>query len=131
MADYLDIRALQEPFDLGPDASGRAQWTFNITVIKSQSDTFAEEVVGLLTDGGVTDIYVVSTSKIPAGDGPFTVVIETGGTSGLRVHDQLMPKWPRPAARIVVHATDPRRARQVCRLAHNALAGVRNATVTP
>ena len=34
---YREINALQEPFDLGPDALNRAQVAFNVTAIKRPS----------------------------------------------------------------------------------------------
>lgn len=135
MTRYLDIRPLQEPFDLGLDGLSRSQWSFNITVIKTESTTFAAEIIGLLEGASVgtfgVDIFTSSKSVVPDGDGPYTSLLETGGTAGLRVHDQLKPKYPRPAARIVVRATDPKVAHDLCWVAYNALAGVRNATVTP
>lgn len=136
MAKYLDIVALQEPFDLGPDATGnRTQWSFNITVIKTESDTFVEEIAALLVAAGVgvlnSTLFLGSAAKIPSGDGPYTSILTTSGTSGLRTHNQSMPAYPRPAARIVVRAKNPVTARATCRAAYTALAGVRNTTVTP
>ena len=135
MSRILILTLLQEPFDLGSDASGRAQYTFNIISTKTESQTWLEEVARLLTNASVgvlnTNIFLSSKAQVPTGAGPFLSIIETGGTSGIKIHDQTRPAYPRPAARIVVRASTVAAARAMAWAAHTVLAGVSNTTVTP
>lgn len=135
MARFLQVADLQEPFDLGPDPSGRARYAFNIVVTKTASDTFDDELVAVLQNASVgtlnSNIFVGRSADIPTGDGPYLSIIETGGYAGLRIHDQRRPAYPRPGAQIVARATSPVAARTMARAAYNALVDVVNATVTP
>jgi hypothetical protein len=135
MSRILILTCLQEPFDLGLDANDRAQFSFNIIATKTQSTTWAEEVTALLVNGGVgvynTNIFRSSKAVIPTGAGPYLTIIETGGVAGVKIHNQLAPAYPRPAARIVVRASTVAAARAMAWAAHTVLAGVSNLTVTP
>jgi hypothetical protein len=135
VAKWLDVVLFQEPFPIGADASGRARLAFNILVTKTVSDTFAEEIVSILTAAGVgtygTNIFIGDVVDIPTGDGPYLSVMETGGLSGLRIHEQTRPAYSRPGAQLIVRATTYDAARTMARAAHNALAAVSNAVVTP
>jgi hypothetical protein len=132
---YQEINPLQEPFDLGVDDLGRVRIAFNISVVKRPSDTFAEEIVKLLTTAGVgiaaTNIFIGSGAAVSPGDGPYLNVVETGGLSPRRTHNSVAtPAYTRPSAQIVARAKTYAAARTMARNAYNALVGVRNTTIT-
>jgi hypothetical protein len=136
MTYWRETEPLQEPNDLGLDASGRAQVVFNIIVTKNPSNTFLEEIVKLLVDASVgvlnTNIFTTSTYPIPEGDGPYLTITETGGTIPERTHNEIaLPAFQRPAAQILVRAKTYGAARTMCRAAYNSLVGVRNQEITP
>lgn len=134
MARYLEITPLQSPFDMGLDTSGRAQVVFNVMARKTASGTFIEEIIKLLTTAGAgtsTNIFATSKSQIPPGAGPFLSLTETGGAAPLRIHNQLAPAYERVTMQIMARASTYDAARTMARNAYNALAGVRNTTVTP
>lgn len=131
MARYRQIKVLQEPFDLGLDSQGRQKYVFNIAVIKTPSDTFAEEMLQRFQDQSVgtraVNLFWGSNAKIPTTDGPFLNLVETGGTEPERTQNEIFPPaYPRPSAQIVVRAKSTKAARLMSRAAYNAVAGVRN-----
>jgi hypothetical protein len=134
MARYLDIQPLQEPFDDGKEGNHQ-RVTFNITVSKTESETFEEELIKILTDASVGDsenIFASSKAAVPEGDGPFLHVIATGGASPLRIHNVISPPaYPQPTAQLVTRAKSYKAARAMARAAYLALAAIRNTTVTP
>lgn len=136
MARYLDINVLQIPFDTGLDSAGRATYGFNILTMKADAgpgvDTFAEEIASLLGLVAGSTLFAGSKSTLPSDpSASFVSIIETVGIDGVRIHNQLRPAYPRPAARLVAHAPTTTGARALACAAYDALAGVRNATVTP
>lgn len=133
-AFYQEIAPIQEPFDLGKDEKSRQQVVFNISTVKTASDVFLEELVQILEDASVgtfnVDIFASSAVSIPTGDGPYLSIVETGGVAPGRIQNQIAPAYPRPSAKIVVRAVRYVDARTMARAAYNALAAVRNQTVT-
>lgn len=132
---YREIEIVQELQDLGLDANGRSIVAFNIDVVKRPSDTFLEEITGLLVAAGVgvyeTNIFNTSAADLPEGVGPFLTIVETGGTSPERTHNDIgPPAYPRPSAQVAVHGKGYELARAMARGALNALVGIRNTTVT-
>lgn len=126
---YQRIVPLQEPFDLGLDAAGRAQVVFNLMATKTQSDTFLEELTKILVTAGmvVNTIFQGAQALIPDGDGPYLSIVETGGPAALLIHNEPgLPKYPRPTAQVVGRALDYVGARTYARTAYNALMVVRN-----
>jgi hypothetical protein len=126
---------VQEPQDLGLDANGRAIVAFNINVVKTFSEEFLEEIVGRLVAQGVgvfnTDIFASSSKDLPEGDGPFLTIVATGGTSPERTqNDVATPAYPRPSAQLAVHAARFKASWNMAYDAYNALAGIRNQTLT-
>ena len=126
---------VQDPQDLGLDANGRAIVAFNINVVKTFSEQFLEEIVTLLVAGGVgvfnTDIFASSGKDLPGGAGPFLTIVATGGTSPERTqNDVATPAYPRPSAQLAVHGMDFKASWAMAYDAYNALAGIRNQTVT-
>jgi hypothetical protein len=95
---------------------------------------FLDELASILVTAHVgvlgTSIFLSSQSSIPAGDGPYLSLKETGGTSPDRTHDlTIQPAYPRPAAQIVGRAKSYVAARAMAQAAYNALVVIRNATV--
>ena len=135
MSFYQEIAPLQEPFDLGTDDKGRARVVFNVSTVKTASNTFIEELVKLLVDASVgvfnVDIFASTSVSLPAGDQAYLVIVETGGPAPGRIQNQAAPAYPRPSAKITVRAARYIDARAMARAAYDALAAVRNQTVTP
>lgn len=135
MSLYQEIEPLQEPFDLGKDDKGRQRVVFNIRVMKTASDTFVEELVKVLVDAGVgvfnTNIFASTAVSLPTDDQTYLLIVETGGTTPGRIQNQIAPAYPRPTAKITVRATKYVDARTMARAAYDALAAVRNQTITP
>jgi len=136
MTWYREIEPLQKPFDMKKDSVDRAKIVFNIAVIKGPSDTFLEEIVKLLVNGGVgiynTDIFLTSSKDIPDGPGPYLSIIETGGTFAERTHnDIILPAFERPTAQIVVRANSYAAARAMANAAYKILVAIRNLNVVP
>lgn len=132
---YLDIQDQQPPFDSGVlDGQGRAMWTFNIVATKQPSSTFLTELVTLLVGAGVgvfgTNIFISSKAVIPSGNGPFLIVIATGGVTGIRTQNDVSgPSYERPSAQITTRANSAAAAEAMARAAYAALISVRNTTV--
>ena len=126
---------VQDPQDLGLDANGRAIVAFNINVVKTFSENFLEEIIGRLVAQNVgvfnTNIFASSGKDLPEGEGPFLTVVATGGTSPERTqNDVAVPAYPRPSAQLAVHGTDFKESWDMSYAAYNALAGIRNQSLT-
>lgn len=138
MSRFLHFPLLQEPFDMGAvDSLNRSRYVFNIVVEKTPSDTFLEELAAILVAAGVgrltgtsRNIFLTSSVSIPSGDGPYLSITDTGGPGGQKIHNQIPPAYQRPGAQIVARAKNAADARRMAFAAYNALANVRNQTVT-
>jgi hypothetical protein len=137
MTWYRKIEMVQEPFDNGIDASGRAQVAFNIAVIKRSSGTFLEEIVKILVDATVgvygTTIFDTSKAILPkGGDTAFLSIIETSGSPPEDTQNStILPAYPQPSAQITARATDYTDARALARAAYVALAPIQNVDISP
>lgn len=136
MTYWREVEPIQEPFDLGIDEAGFVQVVFNINVIKNPSRTFLEELTAILVDAGVgvnnTNIFQTTRAIIPDGDGPYLVLIETGGREPERTHNYISePAFQRPSAQILVKAESYAAARIMAYDAYDALVGIRNQEITP
>jgi len=131
--DYLWIKAMQEPFDHGIDEQGRLCFGFSIMAQKAQSGTFARELISILSAANVgvfgSTLFSSTLAVIPP-TGTVVDIIETGGMSPLKVQNDVMPKYQRPTAKILVHAVKSEDAIAKARAAYNALVVVRNQAVT-
>ena len=130
MTWYVEILAVQEPFDLGLDDNKKARSVFNINTMKRPSSTFVDEIAARLEDQGVgtknVDIFATSKANIPADEGTYLSIVETTGAPSLDIHNESAPAYPRPSAQIVVRALTYELAEAKAREAYDALAGVRN-----
>jgi hypothetical protein len=92
---------------------------------------FAEDLASLLVAANVVPSSSIFTSKkaqIPAGDGPFVSIIDTGGTGPFKVHNRRYGNR-RPSAQIVARAKNATSARTTIENCYLTLAGLVNLSV--
>lgn len=132
MSYYIEILSVQEPFDIGKDSQTRRMFSCNYSVrAQYPVSDFEREMVKLISDSGNgifgTDIFIGRNAAIPSSDGPYTIVINTGGRSPDESHDT---KYQNLSCQIVVVAMDY----QLCQSRANAiwreLDGKRSITVS-
>jgi hypothetical protein len=96
--------------------------------------SFLEEVAGRLVSQSVgtlgSNIFLGSKAVIPPGDGPYLVLIETGGSAPTRVQNKASANTQRPTAQISVRAKTTPVARAMAKAAYDALDGVFNTTLS-
>ena len=139
MTQYLRFDALQEPFELDLDEKARSVWAFNAIALKRPSTTFTEELLNVLVAAGVgaitspaKNLFAGMKAVIPEGDGPYTLVIATGGPAPLLTHNEpTLASYQRPTVQITVRASDTRVAKTRIYLAYDAIMAIRNVDVSP
>lgn len=136
-AYYRRIKMLQEPNDeLGLDKNGRPRWSFNIGIEKSPSsvDHTGLELTRLLQDESLgtetVDLFTGRRAAVPDGDGPYTQVLVNAGASPEMIQNQDAPFTERPNAQIVVRAASNAVARAKARAVYDALAVIKNRTLS-
>jgi hypothetical protein len=86
---------------------------------------FLDEIANRIVTQGAgvlgTNLFLSTKSTIPSGDGPYTSLVEYGGTTSRRTQNHTATQ--RPSAQIVVRAKTYQSARSQCVLVHNALGG--------
>lgn len=92
---------------------------------------FIDEVISILVAGGIGTfpgtIIGSTLGKIPTGPGPYTSVVESGGSGPEGTHNSTKtPAYERPNAQIVVRASDYKVAATRAQLAYNTLYPIRN-----
>lgn len=76
-------------------------------------------------------MFVSTRAVIPTGAGPYLLLTETGGAAPLRTHNSVAtPAYQRPSAQILVTGGTYAAALTMVRAAYDALAGVRNTTIS-
>ena len=92
-----------------------------------------EDVASLISGAGVaalnTTMFLSTAASIPAGAGPYLLIVETGGLEPERLHNFAEPAYERPGAQITVRASSYVSARNMARLAFDAVDGVYNTTI--
>lgn len=90
-----------------------------------------DDLKTLSVAGGVSagSILLSSYAKIPAGDGPFLSIIETGGTAPDRTQGVAGNAYENPGAQFLARGASYTAARAMLVLAYNAVTGVQNQTV--
>jgi hypothetical protein len=87
--------------------------------------SFLDEISARLVSQGVVGsaaIFVSSKALIPAGDGPFISLTETGGAGPVFVHNATTsPAQQRPSVQVLTRAKAYETAVTTARLAYNAL----------
>lgn len=86
------------------------------------------------TSAGVTGIFLGSNAKLPElgqgnGDGPFIVLIQTGGLSPMFVHNYAGAHVRRPSAQVGVRGTKWSTVSPKAEAAYAALNGIWNTTI--
>lgn len=124
------------PFEAGLDDQHRMRFSFPVMADKRHSNTFPEEILGLLVTAGVgtlgVNLFLGGSYTLPKGDGPYLQVIITAGRESDETHNSItVPAYVRPAAQIICRAKDYAAARSQITLAYNALCGVVNRNVNP
>lgn len=136
MSKWQRVSMMQShPQDIGNDSAGRVALRFNFMATKEPSATAEEEVVKLLVAAGVgvfgTNIFSSSASVLPTGAGPYLLITDTGGPSGIYQHNEAKPAYSRATFAITVYAKSFVAARAMWHAAYDALSVVVNQTVTP
>jgi hypothetical protein len=130
---YLSIRAVQHPFDIGPDNNSRPQVSCNYEVTGAAPiSNLAEEVMGLIVAAGLgiigTTIFKGRAAIIPTtGDGPFTQIIVTSGYEPFQTHNN--DRYERPTFQVVVRAKTYTAAETRALAVYRLLDGQHNVTV--
>lgn len=137
MTWYQRIVPVSPPYDLGPDDQTRVMCAFRVDVVKEPSDTFLEEIVGVLVGAGtVVDnvtIFISSEAALPedAEDAlPFIHLTEDSGASSIQVADR-PNAYERPTAKLIAHGRDYKTVRALAREAFLVLGRVRNIDLVP
>ncbi len=132
---YLSLKPDTDPFPLALDDSDRVLFAFNVRAECDPTEQFEEELIGLLVNAGVgtwtpvdnRDIFAGPKAVIPTGDGPYLLIMPSGGASPLDTHNQIRDTH-RPAAQITTRAASYTAARGMAWDAHAAL-DIRNTEV--
>lgn len=132
MTRYLEIVADQDPFPAGVDTNSRTMFACNYSCMAANPVAkFEEEIARILFDAGLlvlgTNCWIGPDARVPAGDGPFITLINTGGTSPIETHNG--DKYRRMSIQIVVRALTYQVARTRARAIWDELDGKRNFTV--
>lgn len=93
-------------------------------------DEIAARLVGQSVGVLGSSIFLGSGAIIPAGDGPYMTIIETGGSAPTRIHNIAGASTQRPTAQIAVRAKSYSVARAMAKAAYAALDGVWNTTLS-
>lgn len=133
MSTYLEILALQRPFPIGVDENQRVMFSVNFEAIAAANvNQWEEEIADVLTDASLatlgTDTFIGPLAVWPTGAGPYTNILDTGGSSPDETHNG--DTYENLSAQIVVKATSYTTARTRALAIWRALDGVRNQTVT-
>lgn len=105
MSQYLEILAVQSPFYIGQDEQARHMFSVNFNIIAGGPITaLSQEMVKLITSNslGTSAVDTFIGNTVPTGDGPFTLIIPTGGRSSLFAHDD--EELERPSIQVLVRA---------------------------
>lgn len=129
---YIEILSVQHPFPINTDTYNRPMFSFNLDALAESPVTdWEEDVVSILHSAGLatlgTDTYVGPLAVIPAGDGPYINVVDTGGSSPVETHNGV--KYERLSAQIVVRAVSYTSARTRAQSIWQALDGLRGIVV--
>lgn len=95
---------------------------------------FADEIAARLVTAGIgvlgTTLFIGSKAVLPAGAGPLTTIVETGGSGSTYVQNQAAAATKRPTAQVTCRATSYAAARTKAAAALAALDGVWNTTLS-
>lgn len=136
---YLQILANQEPFPIGStDADKRARISCNYACMVDGEHNVEIDIKDLLvnrglgvfaTSGVVTpnSIFIGHKATIPTGDGPYILILATGGLGQLETHNYT--KQTRPWVQIIVYATNYQLGMQKALAIKSAIGSLRNVRI--
>lgn len=96
---------------------------------------FLQDLIYILEHAGIgltygTNVFVGSRAILPTGDGPFVVLIETGGSAPEGTHNLTdVPAYVQPSAQVVCHALDYLIARDKAQEIYEAFYAIMNQLV--
>lgn len=132
--NYISITAIQRPFTVAVDEQGRTVFSCNYEAVAwSIADhPFEGEVMSLIVAAGLgtiaTDLFYGPNAPIPTGDGPYTTVIDTGGTEPAETHGD--ERYENLSFQVLVQGLSTATARTRANLIWDALDGVQDTLVT-
>lgn len=131
MSQYISLSAVQSPFYIGPDEMNRHVFSVNFNIVGGGPiAAMAQEVAKLISDNGLgtsgTDMFIGNT--VPTGNGPFILLIPTGGRSTILSHDD--ERLERPSLQILVRATVYPTAEARIMAIYRLIDGVHNIALT-
>ncbi len=140
MTRYLEILAIQRPFDFNVDENNRIMFSCNFEAMaESLVDTWEKEIAKLISDaslgtlwnGTTGDMFIGQASVIqpPGGDGPFITLIDTGGTAPVSIHNSQDAAYEKLSLQVVVRGKDYYTARDRALAIWRLLDGQREVTV--
>ncbi len=139
MSRWLSIEVLSDIADNGLDFDDRQKFGFNLIVTCVNPTEFEDEVGRVLIDAGATtsfgtDMFAMSKSNIPTGDGPYVSIVATGGPKPMRTHnadrDESAPAYRRLTVQVVARAKNSKTARAKAHACFDALFAIVNQTIT-
>lgn len=129
---YEEIIALQSPFTYGVDLQNRVIFSCNFLVhALSPVLKLEDDIEQMMRTGAVLGsdeiLYTGPRAVIPDGDGPFILLVSTGGHQSDETHDT---KRDNPSFQIITRATDYNLARDRALSIYQYLDGLRSVQIT-
>lgn len=133
---YLEILSAQRPFPFNVDANKRTMFSCNyVAVAAAPANDFEEDMVRLLhlagaavqTPAASRNIWIGPATPLPTTDGPFSLLINTGGAEPAQTHDGA--KYERVSFQVVTVGRAYSAARDAANAIWRALDGQRGVVV--
>lgn len=129
---FIEILALQNPFTIGVDPQKRNIFSMNFQCKTAGTvSKFEESIIKILSDAGIcilgTNAFIGPSSVMPDGDGPFILLINTGGYGPEQSKDDYILQ--NPSFQILVYGGNYVTARDKADLIWRELHGKRGVTV--
>lgn len=132
MSRYLEILAVQRPFQFDVDANKRVMFSANYQALAAAPVAdWEREVYKLINTAGLgtlgTDTFISAAETLPVGDGPYVQILDSGGRATDETHGAA--RYERLSVQIVVTAKDYLAGRTRALAIWRVLDGQRNITV--
>lgn len=129
---YLEIISVQNPFPFAVDAKNRHMFSVNFDLLVTHPiPHFEEDIISILSSAGLAtsgvDIFYGLKVSIPDGNGPYTLIKNTGGLGSEETHNG--DKYRRMSMQIVVYAVVFSAGRTRIEAIWNELDGKREVTI--
>lgn len=134
---YIEILSVQEPFAYNVDGDNRTFFSCNYYARGvAPIVNFEGEIAKIISNAGLgtfnTDLFIGPRVVIPTGDGPYTLIINTGGRSPDEAHGTTSSpgtKYKNLGFQILVRAADYQIAQTRANSINNLLDGKRSFTI--